>query len=388
MVSRKTRIMVLIIAIIMVMGALLRTGNERMDSSHFVGLCVRTGDGFSVLTDGKRTVGVYASLEIGRVYLVRGILLNTTRGLRMRPETIGEAEPTFPLDHITGAYWPSRGYSLLTPERVRLALPLQVRKGELVEVAGLWYGGRFYPINTTSRGFLTRPEDGMPWTVEGTVIGTGAGTILWNGSEEIVLYLPYGIKPRPGERIRVTGRTRFYSRLSLLVDSPDDVVVLGRAAVKPLEVARIGEIAAGECAVTGTGRFLRLNCTGLKLAGFSARTGDTVRFEALRRKSSLLCLNCTVTVPREDLPNGICSFSPGRLARISGKVSWVRIYRNGFGLANVTQDRCWVLLKLRKSLGASIETNGSVTAYGLFTTYRNMPALEIKSGDDLCSGNC
>jgi len=136
------------------------------------------------------------------------------------------------------------------------------------------------------------------------------------------------------------------------------------------------------------GRSLSLNCTEMKLYGFSARVGDVVHFEALRRGSSLLCLNCTVSLPREELPNGICSFSPGKFARVSGNVSWVRVYRNGFGLANLTDGNCWVLLKLRKSLGVSVEVNETVTAYGFFTTYRDMPAFEMGSGEDLCSGNC
>ncbi|WP_367884799.1 hypothetical protein [Thermococcus sp. JCM 11816] len=63
-------------------------------------------------------------------------------------------------------------------------------------------------------------------------------------------------------------------------------------------------------------------------------------------------------------------------------------YRNGFGLANVTDGNCWVLLKLPpKSLGISVASGENVTAYGFFTTYREKPAFEIQSGEDLCSGS-
>ncbi|MEO2151218.1 MAG: hypothetical protein ABGW50_00965, partial [Thermococcus sp.] len=88
----------------------------------------------------------------------------------------------------------------------------------------------------------------------------------------------------------------------------------------------------------------------------------------------------------EELPNGICSFREGSFARISGRVAWVRVYRSGFGLANVTNGTCWVLLKIPSRLDISLVENESVTAYGFFTTYRGKPAFEVQSGDDLCSG--
>ncbi|ASJ06324.1 hypothetical protein [Thermococcus pacificus] len=388
MVTREKLSIVLIAALLTVLGLLLVTGNERVESKSFVGLCVYSGEGFSVLTDGERTVGVYASLELGKVYRVEGIPFNSTSGLKIRPERVYPSTPTFPLDSITGAYWLSGVSYLLTPAKVRLALPLPADKGELVRVSGLWYGEKFYPVNHTRLGFPKKPSDDMPWAVEGVVLYSGGKTILWNGSEEVVLYLPYGAELKLGQRVRVVGIVRFYSKLSLFVDSPADVVVTGTAEKKPLRKARVGDVAVGNCTAVSAGRSLGLDCTELRLYGFSARVGDSIHFEALWRRSSLICLNCTVTVPREELPNDICSFSPGEFARISGNVSWVRVYKNGFGIANVTSGRCWVLLKLRKSLGVSVRANQTVTAYGFFTTYRDMPAFEVKSGDDLCSGSC
>ncbi|CAD5243262.1 conserved protein of unknown function [Thermococcus camini] len=374
--------------LVIVLTVLAAMGESRQQSSAFVGLCVYSGDGFSILTNGTESVGVYASLDVGRVYRVTGVLYSSTSGLRMRPERVEPAEPTFPIDSLTGAYWPSRGYYLLTPAKIRLALPIDAAKGEMVSVEGLWHGGKFYPLNYRRLGLHEGPVDGMPWEVEGTVIYSGRQTLIWNGSEEIAVYPPYGVELEPGLRIRVLGIVRLYSRISLFVDSRDDILVLGLAERRPLQDAAIGDMAVGNCTVLGTGRSLKLDCADLRLYGFSARVGDVIHMEALRRRSSLLCLNCSVIMPREELPNGICSFSEGMFARISGNVSWVKVYRNGFGLANITAGDCWVLLKLRKSLGIRLDENDTVTAYGFFTTYRGMLAFEVASGDDVCSGNC
>ncbi|WP_148883007.1 hypothetical protein [Thermococcus aciditolerans] len=381
-------VFVLLIGSIVVLTALAAVSESRVESSAFVGLCVYSEDGFSILTNGTESVGVYASLDVGRVYRVTGVPYNSTSGPRMRPESVELAEPTFPLDSVTGAYWPSRGYYLLTPSKIRLAFPIDAAKGEMVSVEGLWHGGRFYPLHYRRLGLPDGPVDGMPWEVEGVVVYSGRQTLLWNGSEEIAVYPPYGVELEPGQRVRVLGTVRLYSRISLFVDSRDDILVLGAAERRPLQGAGIGDIAVGNCTVVGRGRSLKLDCSDLRLYGFSARVGDVIHMEALRRRSSLLCLNCSVIMPREELPNGICSFSEGMFARIRGNVSWVKVYRNGFGIANVTGGECWVLLKIRKSLGIRLDENETVTAYGFFTTYRGMPAFEVASGDDVCSGNC
>ncbi|QDA30550.1 hypothetical protein FH039_01490 [Thermococcus indicus] len=388
MVTDKRLALVLLVGSAVVLTALAAMGESRVESSAFVGLCVYSEEGFSILTNGTESIGVYASLDVGMVYRVTGVPHNSTSGPRVRPESVEPTEPTFPLDSVTGAYWPSRGYYLLTPSKIRLALPIEVAKGEMVIAEGLWHGGKFYPIRYRRLGLPDGPVDGMPWEVEGTVLYSGRRMLLWNGSEEIAVYPPYGLELEPGQRVRVLGIVRLYSRVSLFVDSREDIHVLGTAERKPIQGARIGDTAVGNCTVLGTGRSLKLDCADLRLYGFSARVGDLLRVEALRRPSSLLCLNCTVMMPRELLPNSICNFSEGSFARISGNVSWVRVYRSGFGLANVTSGNCWVLLKLRKSLGIRLDENETVTAYGFFATYRDMPAFEVESGDDVCSGNC
>jgi len=388
MVKNRRTIAVTLVGILIVMVALFRVGGDERE--FFVGLCVYSSDGFSVLTNGTHSVGVPATLELGRTYLVEGRFYESSSGTRVDPSRVVETVPDFPLTGISGAYWFSGDrYYLLTPAKVRLAHPLEASKGEMVRARGIFYRGRFYPVNYSRLGPLLSPADGMPWSVRGVVLYSGRKTILWNGSAEIALYLPYGLHLKPGTEIRAIGIFRRYSMPSLLVDSSGDVAVVGNAPRVPVEEAGTGEVAVGSCMVVDVGKSsLRLNCTKLRLTGFRARDGDTVHFEALVRKSSMLCLNCKIQKSREELPNGICGFSPGRFARVHGRVEWVKVYGNGFGLANVTDGKCWVLLKLRKSLGVSLTANGTVTAYGTFTTYRGMPALEIRSGDDVCSGNC
>ena len=378
---------VLFVGSVVVLGAMI-VASDHTTPDQFTGLCVYSTGSFSLLSDGKTTVAVYRPLEVGRVYRLYGRLYNTPSGLKMETTGIENAEPDFELIAIEGAYWPSRGYYLLTPSRVRLAYPIPAEKGELVRLSGIWYGKSFYPLNSTGLGFMSKPEDGMPWKVEGVIIHNGSRTILWNGSEEILLYLPYGTGLGLGERVEVLGIARFYSRLTVIVDSPGDIRFLGSAPRRPLGSAKVGEIGVGECMVTGVGRSLKLNCTEKRLYGFRARVGDTIRITAIVRRSSLRCLDCSLLKPREELPNSICSFKEGELARVRGKVQWLRVYRNGFGIANITHGDCWVLIKLRKSMGVSLRENQTVTAYGIFTTYKGIPAIEPLSGDDVCSGNC
>ncbi len=372
--------------IVLILMTLLSNSGRGLDS--FTGLCISSSGSFSLLTDGNRTLAVYTPLSPGTVYRVEGVMRKSRSGWAMRPVHVAETPPTFPLYHVQGAYWPSRGCHLLTPQKIRLGWCLPAEKGEYLELDGIWEGNRFYVLDFTRGGFPRNPRDGMPWMVEGVILSVGRRTILWNGSEEIVLYLPYGTSVTPGVRLRIVGIARFYSKLSLLVDSKDDVEVIGRSRKAPLSEAGVGDTATGTCMVTSVGRGLRLNCTSIPLYGFSARPGDVVRFEALKRPSSLLCTDCSLWRRREELVNGICNFEPGKFAKVKGGVEWVKVYRNGFGLANITKDDCWVLLKLRKSLGVQVSANETVTAYGTFTTYRGLRAFEVQSGGDLCSGSC
>ncbi|ASJ11528.1 hypothetical protein [Thermococcus thioreducens] len=388
MVTDRELKIVLLIGSVVVLIMMATIDAAPRDLDEFTGVCVYSSDSFSILSNGSTSVGVYSSLQEGVVYRVEGRMYNTSSGLRIRHVRIERAEATFPLSAVKGAYWVSSGYYILTPDRVRLALPLSAEKGELVEVDGIWYRNGFYPVRHRVLGFPEEPRDGMPWRIDGTVIYGGTKAVIWNGSEEIVLYLPYGTKVEAGRRVRVVGIVRFYSRLSLIVDSPDDISFVGYGEKVPVSEASVGDIAFGNCTVVGAGRSLKLNCTELKLRNFKARVGDRIYFEAVRRRSSLYCIDCRVIESREEIPNGICSFSSGELARVFGRVKWVRVYKNGFGLANVTDGNCWVLIKLRKSLNVSLKVNQTVTAYGFFTTYRGMPAFEVPSGDDLCSGRC
>jgi hypothetical protein len=169
----------------------------------------------------------------------------------------------------------------------------------------------------------------------------------------------------------------------------EDVRYLGIPRIVRGETLQTGELVNMTCIVTEALRTgLLLNCTDFKLKGFQARTGDKVSFIAIQDGTSLRCINCTISTPRELLPNSICDFSEGSFARISGKVEWVKRYRSGFGIANVSSGECWVLLKLPKSLGVDVEEGENVTAYGRFILYRGKPAFSVGSGDDVCSGRC
>lgn len=267
-----------------------------------------------------------------------------------------------------------------------LATPINASKGELVLVRGLGYGSKFYPLEVHRRGFSASPKNGFPFVVEGVVMSIGRYISIWNESEEFKVLKLRGVEVSPGQRIRVAGIVKVRDYIYLYPSEPKDIALLGYSKLKPLWNSSIGDIVEAKCLVLDSGSTLKLNCTDLRLYGFKARVGDVVHIRALRRKSSLLCLNCSVVHPREKLPNELCEYSPGNFAKISGTVTWVKRYRNGFGLANVTDGNCWVLLKLPKSLGVSVASGENVTAYGFFTTYREKPAFEIQSGEDLCSG--
>ena len=389
MVKNKRLTIVLIVGSLIVLSLMASVTPENQGMDEFTGLCVYSSNSFSVLSNGRETVGVNLKLKLGGVYNVKGRIYNSSTGLRMKVLTVNPALPNFELESMEGFYWHwgDRHY-LLTPVRVKLGLPLPVRKGERVLIEGIWHGGKFYPVRYSPKGLPQKPGDGLPWIVKGTIIHNGTRILLWNGSEVIRLYLPYGTKLRLGSRVRVVGIARLYSTLSLLVQSVEDVAVLGEPTPKPLKSASVGDLAVGNCTVLTAGRSLGLDCSEKPLYGFSARIGDQIRIKAVVRPSSLYCLNCTLVLPRESLPNSICSFEEGSIARIEGRIEWIKVYKNGFGIANVTQNDCWILLKLRKSLGVYPEVNQTITAYGFFTTYRGVRAFEVPSRDDLCLGRC
>jgi DNA/RNA endonuclease YhcR with UshA esterase domain len=115
--------------------------------------------------------------------------------------------------------------------------------------------------------------------------------------------------------------------------------------------------------------------------------GDIIKFKALRRENSLYCLSCSIKIPRRSLENSICAPKEG-IIKVHGQVKEVKIYKNGFGLANITYRNCSILLKLRKSLNIAIAENQTITAFGYYTTYRGKPALEVQSREDICLENC
>ena len=382
-ISKRLQVVLLALVVTSISALYWAPSVSQMDS--FTGVCVYSSPGFSVLSNGSVSVALSGELELGKVYTVHGRFYRD--GRRIRVSKLERTSPDFPLEELRGFYWPSRGCYLLTPERIKLGYCLSAPKGSRVLLRGIFHGSRFYPVDYTIEGFPSEFEDGLPVVVEGVVLYSGDRAVIWNGSTEIVLYLPYGMRLKSGKRVRALGIARRYSKPSLLVDSEEDVVIVGKAEVRPIGSAGIGDIGVGNCTVVSKSRSgVRLDCSDKPLRGADARVGDELGVEALVRKGSLLCISCTLIRPREDLPNSICGGKG--VVRIRGRVEWVKVYKNGFGLANVSSEGCWVLLKLRKSLNISVTPNESITAYGEFTTYRGLPALEIRSGEDVCSGKC
>jgi len=378
------RILVIFLVLLLSLSFLYVLSDTR-SGDVFTGVCVYSTSSFSVLSNGSWSVGVSRKLTPGRVYRIEGRFYDGKR--RMKVSRAVPSKPEFPLNHIEGYYWRSRGCYILSPRKTALGVCLNVTRGTKISAYGVFSSGKFYPVRYTRLPSGNGPMDGIPWKVEGVILSAGSRPVLWNGTDEVVLYVPYGVHLRPGERVRVEGIARYYSRLSLLVDSPSAIRVLGMAGRADIGNASIGQIAVGRCMVVKEGRSLKLNCTKKRLYGINARVGDVVAVKAVVRKASLYCVSCRVVSPREKLPNSICRPKVG-VIRVSGRVEWVKTYSTGFGLANLTNGRCWVLLKLRSSLGVSLARGQEVTAYGLYTLYRGMPALNIGSGEDVCSGNC
>ncbi len=362
--------------------------SQKVRLINFTGLCIYSSPDFSVLTDGERKIAILKTLNTGTIYKVSGIMFNSTYS-KLKPVKISRVSAnTLKLKSIRGALWKDKECYLLTPSRIKLGWCINATKGTVLDVEGISYGSLFYPLHFSSRGYVEKPEEDMPFPVEGIVIYNSPNTVIWNGSEEIRLYLPYHIHLKLGNRVKVLGIAKFYSMLTIVVEAPEDIKIIGEAQKVPVDNATIGNIAEGTCMVLNRGRGLSLNCTTLKLYGFSAKIGDLVKFEAIRRRNSLYCLKCMVVASRNTLSNDICTPNPGKFGKIEGRVKWIKLYKNGFRLANITENSCWILLKLPKSLKISLKENQSITAFGTFTTYRDMPAFHVKSREDICSEKC
>ncbi len=384
---------VVLIGAALLSAVLLMNVHTGRGETTFEGVCVRSSSTYSLLFNGSELLFIPEKLDVGTAYRITGIIKKESEGLRtsgkFKMETLkGPAEW---MSIINGSYWESGGHAyVLTPEWVRLARKINAGKGSKILTWGIQYGSTFYPSGyVVVSGPTGRFRDGFPVLVRGVVLKDAGETVLWDGGRRIYLHLPYGEKLKPGSAVWVLGRARVSYKLELYVDSMADVRYLGVPGAVKGEDAQTGELVNMTCLVTEALRSgLKLSCTDLKLRGFQARAGDMVSFTAIRDGDSLRCINCAVSTPRELLPNSICNFSEGSFAKVSGKAVWVKRYRSGFGIANVSSGECWVLLKLPKSLDVEIETGENITAYGRFTLYRGEPAFSVESGDDVCSGKC
>jgi hypothetical protein len=390
---RKTHLALVLLGMALLSAVLLLQIHPGEGQATFKGVCVRSSSTYSLLFNGSKLLFIPKELDVGTAYRITGIIKKDGNGLKasgkFKVERLGGPTPW--METLNGSYW-ERGNDayVLTPEWVRLVRRINVEKGSRVLIWGVQYGSVFY-----STGYVTlseptgRFQDGFPVLVRGIIIESSRETVLWDGGRRIYLHLPYGEKLTQGSAVWVLGRARVSYKLELYVDSMKDVRYLGMPGAVKGKAPQIGELVEGNCTVTEALRTgLRLNCTDFKLKGFQTRAGDRVSFIAIRDGTGLRCINCTVSTPRELLPNSICNFSEGSFARISGKVEWVKKYRSGFGVANVSSGECWVLLKLPKSLDVEVEEGENITAYGRFTLYRGEPAFSVESGDDVCSWRC
>lgn len=357
---------------------------EKEDIAQFIGLCVYSKGDFSVLYNGTETIIIHKGLEPNKVYKVMGKTIESSKSTIDVFEVIEVSPELLPLETLNGTFWKGSACYLLLPERIKLNKCLNVSKGEIVKVDGLFYGKKFYVVRYAQEGFPKRPENNMPFVIKGVVLDNRNPSTIWNGSEEIKVYLPYKTELKIGDIVEITGIAKLYSTLTLYVEDNSDIKFLGKPNITEIGKENIGDIAYGVCQVTKSTRYLKLNCTSLKLYGFSAKLGDIVEFKAIRRKNSLYCIECRVKIPREKLSNSICQPLPNIPSKIHGRVSWIKTYANGFSIANITNGKCWILLKLPKSLGVSLHENLTITAFGFHSTYRGRPAFEIPSGDELC----
>ncbi|MBO8174087.1 MAG: hypothetical protein H0Z18_02385 [Thermococcus sp.] len=385
-----TSVSLIMLSIVYVIGYGWHTNLEsaqKGDIVVFTGLCVYSKGDFSVITDGLETVMVYKNLTRGEIYTVRGKLVSKQQKAMYPLEVTNGSIEALSLSYLSGVYWEDYGCYILTPQKIKLDRCLNTKKGTKIQAKGVFYGNIFYVLSFEGGDFLAEAKDNLPYRVVGVVIDNRTPTIIWDGKEKVRVYLPYKLSLKLGDKVKILGIARLYSTLTLYVGSADDVKIIGRAKRKPIGEERIGDIAYGSCQVIKAGRGLSLNCTDLKLYSYFARTGDIVEFEALRREGSLVCLDCSVKFPREKLENSICNPKQVGIIKIEGRVSWVKIYKNGFGLANITDGGCWILLKLRRSLNLELKENWTITAFGVYTTYRGKPALEVHSREDVCLEN-
>ncbi|NJF25600.1 hypothetical protein [Thermococcus sp. Bubb.Bath] len=390
---RKAHFPLVLISMALLSAILLMQSHPEEGQGTFEGVCVRSSSTYSLLFNGSKLLFLPEKLDIGTAYRVTGLIKKDENGLKVsgRFKVKPLKGPTGWMEAINGSYWErGSGAYLLTPAWVKLAREINVEKGSSILIWGVQYGSAFYPSDYV---VISRPtgmfRDGFPVLVRGVILESSKETVLWDGGRRIYLHLQYGEKLTPGSTVWVLGRARVSYRLELYVDSMEDVRYLGMPRTVKGKAPQTGELVNMSCIVTGVLRTgLRLNCTDFKLKGFQARAGDRVSFIAIRDGTGLRCINCTVSTPREFLLNSICNFSEGNFARISGKVEWMKRYRSGFGIANMSNGKCWVLLKLPKSLGVDVEGGENITAYGGFTLYRGEPAFSVESGDDVCSGRC
>ncbi|CAB49095.1 hypothetical protein [Pyrococcus abyssi] len=174
------------------------------DLVEFSGVCGYSSGDFSILTDGKMSIPVYAPLKVGKVYKVIGVYRNG--GIKPREITNGSVE----LETIVGAYWFDYAPSILTPRRVYLKYPINASPGDIVEVKGAFFGSKLVPVSYKKLGHIEEPKDGYPLEIEGRVVkGGNPSYVKWRG-RTIKVYLKDNASLETGSFVNVLGIVRVY----------------------------------------------------------------------------------------------------------------------------------------------------------------------------------
>jgi len=376
----KRVVLVVVVLLSLVALSLIPGGSEQ---SVYTGMCVKSGDNYAVLFNGSSTILITRGLETGRIYTVKGHVKDGESGPIMRPTSISQGG-SMKLEEFRGVYWSRNGWYLFSKRgKLRLAGPLNVTPATEVILEGVYYNGIVYPVRLLSKSPTRGPRNGFPWMFEGVVFSRRT---VWNGSDRVTVYPPHGTELVIGTHVRVTGMVRVGARITVYASN---VSVLGYAPEVPIEATKTGEMGTGSCLVLrGGDGLIKLNCTNLSVYGAKANTGDLLKVRVLNRGTSMICVRCTVLKSRREMPNGICSWREGKLGKVHGTVEWVKRYASGFGIANVTNGECSILVKLPSSLGFTPSKGDVITVYGEFVLYRGVRSIQPAMKRDVCYGRC
>ncbi|WP_144367995.1 hypothetical protein [Palaeococcus pacificus] len=134
------------------------------DVIEFTGICVYSKGDFSILSNGNETIKVQKGLREGEIYTIKGKLSSEEQNW-VYPLNISVSIPNFPLTILEGSYWKenSKCYVFEDGEKIRLNRCINVPKGYIVRLEGIFSGSKFFVVNFTSLGEPHEPLDNHPF---------------------------------------------------------------------------------------------------------------------------------------------------------------------------------------------------------------------------------